>query len=139
MQDDHETYSVQLPTYCAVMPCLSSCMTYSSIQCFTAVSYASGDLQAQLEKEVQREKALAEAEGRTKERRANEDVNRRELQLRLEEERKKLVEAINTFFGWVTMEAMYVLLSYIHTQVSGNFLLFDLIRYVWQYPAAITG
>lgn len=51
-----------------------------------------------MEKEVEREKALAEAEGRIKENRQNEDVNRRAMQLRLEEERKKLVEAINTTF-----------------------------------------
>lgn len=55
-------------------------------------------MQANLEKEVEREKALAEAEGRIKENRENEDVNRRAMQLRLEEERKKLVEAINTTF-----------------------------------------
>ena len=55
--------------------------------------------QADLEQKVQREKALAEAEGRAREARANEDVNRRTLTLRLEEERKKLVEAINTTFG----------------------------------------
>ncbi|KAL3143353.1 hypothetical protein ABBQ38_002187 [Trebouxia sp. C0009 RCD-2024] len=53
---------------------------------------------ANLEKEVEREKALAEAEGRIRENRQNEDVNRRAMQLRLEEERKKLVEAINTTF-----------------------------------------
>ena len=58
----------------------------------------SGNLQANLEKEVEREKALAEAEGRIRENRQNEDVNRRAMQLRLEEERKKLVEAINTTF-----------------------------------------
>ena len=56
------------------------------------------DIQANLEKEVEREKALAEAEGRIRENRQNEDVNRRAMQLRLEEERKKLVEAINTTF-----------------------------------------
>ena len=55
-------------------------------------------LQANLEKEVQREKALAEAEGRTRENRENEDVNRRKLLLQMDEERKKLVEAINVFF-----------------------------------------
>ena len=54
--------------------------------------------QANLEKEVEREKALAEAEGRTRENRANEDVNRRAAQLRFEEERKKLIEAINATF-----------------------------------------
>ena len=55
--------------------------------------------QAELEQKVQRERALAEAEGRAREARENEDVNRRTLTLRLEEERKKLVEAINTTFG----------------------------------------
>ncbi len=54
--------------------------------------------QAELEKKVQREKALSEAEGRAKEARENEDINRRALTLRLEEERKKVVEAINTTF-----------------------------------------
>lgn len=55
-------------------------------------------VQSKLEREVGREKALAEAEGRIKENRENEDVNRRAMQLRLEEERKKLVEAINATF-----------------------------------------
>ncbi|GAB4815326.1 hypothetical protein N2152v2_002372 [Parachlorella kessleri] len=54
---------------------------------------------AELEKQVQREAKLAEAEGKTKERRANEDIYRRELALKLEEDRKRLVEAINTTFG----------------------------------------
>ena len=54
---------------------------------------------ADLEKTVQREKALAEAEGRTAERRANEDIYRRELALKLEEDRKRVVEAINTTFS----------------------------------------
>jgi ATPase family AAA domain-containing protein 3A/B len=60
-----------------------------------------GVLQAELEQKVQRERALAEAEGRAREARENEDINRRALTLRLEEERKKLVEAINTTFGSV--------------------------------------
>lgn len=55
-------------------------------------------MQAELEKGVQRERALAEAEGRALENRENEDVNRRALAQRLEEERKKVVEAINTTF-----------------------------------------
>ena len=98
---------------------------------------------AELEKSVQREKAIAEAEGRAMERRKNEvrggagggaaarprpggrwgrarrgvvacacprpsaharsppsqDIYRRELALKLEEDRKRLVEAINTAFG----------------------------------------
>lgn len=49
---------------------------------------------------MQREKALSEAEGRAKEARENEDINRRALTLRLEEERKKVIEAINTTFGY---------------------------------------
>lgn len=56
-------------------------------------------MQAELDKKVQREKALAEAEGRAKEARENEDINRRALTLRLEEERKKVIEAINATFG----------------------------------------
>lgn len=54
---------------------------------------------AGLEKEVQRERALAEAEGRTAERRANADLYRSELAQKLEEERRRLVEGINTVFG----------------------------------------
>ena len=54
---------------------------------------------------MQRERALAEAEGRAREARENEDINRRTLTLRLEEERKKLVEAINTTFGCGTAAA----------------------------------
>ena len=46
-------------------------------------------------------KALAEAEGRIKENRENEDINRRQMLLRLEEERKKLVEAIDATFRCV--------------------------------------
>lgn len=47
---------------------------------------------------MQRERALAEAEGRARENRENEDINRRALAQRLEEERKKVVEAIDTTF-----------------------------------------
>lgn len=54
---------------------------------------------ADLEKTVQREKALAEAEGRAKERRANEDIYRRELSLKLEEDRKRAIETINATFS----------------------------------------
>ena len=56
-------------------------------------------VQAELEQKVQRERALAEAEGRAREARENEDVNRPTLSLRLGEERKKLLEAINATFG----------------------------------------
>lgn len=54
---------------------------------------------AELEKQVQRERAIAEAEGRTIERRKNEDIYRRELITKLEEDRKKLIEGINATFG----------------------------------------
>lgn len=57
-----------------------------------------GSLQADLEKSVQREKALAEAEGRIKENRENEDINRRQMLARLEEERKKAIESIEATF-----------------------------------------
>ncbi|KAI8103164.1 hypothetical protein M9434_005947 [Picochlorum sp. BPE23] len=53
---------------------------------------------ADMEKTVQRERALAEAEGRAKERRANEDIYRRELSLKLEEDRKRAIETINAIF-----------------------------------------
>ena len=52
---------------------------------------------------MQRERALAEAEGRALENRENEDVNRRALAQRLEEERKKVVEAIDTTFRRVPL------------------------------------
>jgi len=52
-----------------------------------------------LQKDIEREKALAEAEGKAKERRLNEDINRRELLLKLEEERKKAMELINATFA----------------------------------------
>jgi ATPase family AAA domain-containing protein 3A/B len=55
--------------------------------------------QAELQKQVEREKALAEAEGRIKENRENEDVNRRAALLRYQEETKKAVESINAVFG----------------------------------------
>lgn len=45
--------------------------------------------QADLQKQVQRERALAEAEGRIKEARENEDVNRRAAILKYQEETRK--------------------------------------------------
>jgi ATPase family AAA domain-containing protein 3A/B len=60
----------------------------------SAESYA-----AELKKQVEREKALAEAEGRIKENRENEDVNRRAAILRYQEETKKAIESINAIFG----------------------------------------
>jgi ATPase family AAA domain-containing protein 3A/B len=54
--------------------------------------------QAELEKGIQRERALAEAEGRIRENRENEDINRRNLQLQLEEGRRQAIESINAVF-----------------------------------------
>ena len=50
---------------------------------------------------MQRERALAEAEGRIREGRENEDVHRRAALLRLEEGRKTVLDEINAVFGWV--------------------------------------
>ena len=54
---------------------------------------------SELEKGVQRERALAEAEGRAAERRANADLYRSELAQKLEEDRKRLIEGINATFS----------------------------------------
>lgn len=54
---------------------------------------------ADLQKQIQREKALSEAEGRIKENRENEDVNRRAALLKYGEETKKAVESINAVFS----------------------------------------
>ena len=100
----HAECKVRLAKYFTV--CHFLCLPYVlqlcyAVKCFVvsvALSLTTLNTQANLEKEVEREKALAEAEGRIRENRQNEDVNRRAMQLRLEEERKKLVEAINTTF-----------------------------------------
>lgn len=60
---------------------------------------ASEKYKAELEKQVQREKAIAEAEGRAIEKRKNADLYRKELAMKLEEDRKKLIEGINAAFG----------------------------------------
>ena len=56
-------------------------------------------LQADMQKQIQREKALAEAEGRIRENRDNEDINRRAAILKYQEETKKAIESINTIFS----------------------------------------
>ena len=52
-----------------------------------------------MQKQIQREKALAEAEGRIRENRDNEDINRRAAILKYQEETKKAIESINTIFS----------------------------------------
>lgn len=53
---------------------------------------------AKLEQETIRVRALAEAEGRAKEQRANEDVHSRQLLLRAEQDRRTTIDAINVTF-----------------------------------------
>jgi len=60
---------------------------------------ATDKYRSDLEKENLRVKALAEAEGRIQEGRANEDVRRRELLLKAEEERKKAVEVASAWLS----------------------------------------
>eukprot|EP00775_Hariotina_reticulata_P009234 gene9234-9399_t len=50
---------------------------------------------AELQKDVERAKVLAEADGRIKENRENEDVNRRAQLLKFQEETRKAIESIN--------------------------------------------
>lgn len=52
--------------------------------------------QAEMERENLRIKTLAEAEGRSKEARDNEDVQRRQMQARVEAETSKMVKVVNT-------------------------------------------
>lgn len=56
---------------------------------------------ADLQKQVQKEKALAEAQGRILEARENEDLHRREAAQRYEAELKRAVESINAVMGHV--------------------------------------
>lgn len=60
-----------------------------------------GPLQADLQKQVQRERALAEAEGRIKEGRENEDIARRAQLLKYQEAAKKSLESINAVMSQV--------------------------------------
>ncbi|KAK3272595.1 hypothetical protein CYMTET_19123 [Cymbomonas tetramitiformis] len=53
---------------------------------------------AEIERETLRQKALFEADGRIKESRENEDVHRRQMLLRLAEERDTALESINATF-----------------------------------------
>ncbi|KAG1677962.1 hypothetical protein FOA52_001380 [Chlamydomonas sp. UWO 241] len=54
---------------------------------------------ADMQKQVQKERAQSEAEGRIRENRENEDVNRRAALLKFQEETKKAVESINAVFS----------------------------------------
>jgi len=54
---------------------------------------------ANLRGQIEREKALGEAEGRAKEARENEDINRRAALLRYQEEARKAVDVINSVMG----------------------------------------
>ncbi len=82
--------------------------------------------QADLDKDITREKALAEAEGRALENRENEDVNRRSMLTRLDEERKRTIEAINTVFSNIGSGATSLLTDPVRltTAVAGTSLLF---------------
>jgi len=64
---------------------------------------------AELQKSVERERAAAEAEGRIREGRENEDVARRAAVLRYQEETKKAVESINAVFAHLGSAARDVL------------------------------
>mmetsp|Transcript_36318 Transcript_36318/g.43910 ORF Transcript_36318/g.43910 Transcript_36318/m.43910 type:complete len:582 (-) Transcript_36318:296-2041(-) len=57
------------------------------------------EAKADIERETLRQKALAEAEGRIKEGRENEDVNRRQMIQRIEKETEKAVATINAVMG----------------------------------------
>ncbi|KAI8463565.1 MAG: hypothetical protein J3K34DRAFT_526885 [Monoraphidium minutum] len=64
---------------------------------------------ADLQKEVEKAKALAEAEGRIKEGRDNEDVNRRAALLRYQEETRKALESINAVMSHLGQAALSLL------------------------------
>ena len=67
---------------------------------------AADQYKADLEKQVQREKALAEAEGRIKEQRENEDVNRRIMMLQYQEQTKLVLQAIGSTFSQLGQGAL---------------------------------
>ncbi len=93
----HEARDVALRLADTSVTACSPCR-HTGMAGLCATPWACAGRQSELEKGVQRERALAEAEGRARESRENEDVNRRALAQRLEEERKKVVEAIDTTF-----------------------------------------
>ncbi|KAG2495260.1 hypothetical protein HYH03_006533 [Edaphochlamys debaryana] len=81
---------------------------------------------ADLQKQVQRERALAEAEGRIKEARENEDVNRRAALLKYQEETRKAIESINAVMGHLGTAALELVTdtNKLLTAVGGTTLLF---------------
>lgn len=64
---------------------------------------------AELQKDVERAKKLAEAEGRIKENRENEDVNRRAALLKYQEETRKAIESINAVMSHMGAAAVELL------------------------------
>lgn len=73
---------------------------------------------AEIERETIRVKAMAEAEGRARESKLSEDVNRRMLVDRANAEREKWVSAINTTFdhiGGLTLVTQYLSIVLIHS------------------------
>ena len=73
---------------------------------------------AEIERETIRVKAMAEAEGRARESKLSEDVNRRMLVDRANAEREKWVSAINTTFdhiGGLTLVTQYLSIVLVHS------------------------
>ncbi|GFR42049.1 hypothetical protein Agub_g2865 [Astrephomene gubernaculifera] len=81
---------------------------------------------ADLQKQIQRERALAEAEGRIKEARENEDVNRRAALLKYQEETRKAIESINAVMSHLGQAALELVTdrTKLLTAVGGTTLLF---------------
>ncbi|EFJ44341.1 hypothetical protein VOLCADRAFT_64976 [Volvox carteri f. nagariensis] len=81
---------------------------------------------ADLQKQIQRERALAEAEGRIKEARENEDVNRRAALLKYQEETRKALESIHAVMSHLGAAALELVTdtNKLLTAVGGTTLLF---------------
>ncbi|GIL58833.1 hypothetical protein Vafri_13806 [Volvox africanus] len=81
---------------------------------------------ADMQKQIQRERALAEAEGRIKEARENEDVNRRAALLKYQEETRKAIESINAVMSHLGNAALELVTdtNKLLTAVGGTTLLF---------------
>ena len=84
------------------MLCAAACLHRARVPAeeeLQAVRRKTDEHRAQLEREGMRVRALAEAEGRIKEQRVNEDVIARAAQLRLGEERRTRLESIAAVFS----------------------------------------